>query len=105
MSALFDGSVLALIAGDGVEADQFDTIFLPDEVEVSALPEVRLRVVVAIARSLAFRAAPNGELGPRPVVLSALGEDLLRRGNPGNYRSRHAIEGRDGKVRAVEGER
>lgn len=102
MSALFDGSVLALIATGGVEADQYGSIFLPDDVEVAALPEVRLRVVVAIARSLAYRNAPNGTFGAHPVVLSALGEAVLRRSNPDRYQSKHAIEIRDGKVQATE---
>ncbi|MFJ8690230.1 hypothetical protein [Micromonospora wenchangensis] len=102
MAALFDGSVLALIAEGGVFADQEGSIFPPDHIEVAALGEVRLWVVVAIARSLAFRSAPNGELGPRPVVLTTLGEVLLRSSNPDNYRSKHAIEIRDGKVQATE---
>ncbi len=102
MAALFDGSVLALIAEGGVAADQFGSIFLPDHIAVAAVGEVRLRVVVAIARSLAYRDAPNDELGPRPVELSTLGEDLLRRGNPDRYQSQHAVEIRDGKVQATE---
>ncbi|WP_328344669.1 hypothetical protein [Micromonospora sp. NBC_00421] len=97
MSALFDGSVLALINEGGVAADQFGSIFLPDHIEVPALPEVRLRVVVAIARSLAFRVAPDGELGPRPVELTTLGEAVLRHGNPDRYRSATAVEVRDGR--------
>lgn len=100
MVAFFDGSVLALIADRGVSADQHGSIFLPDSVDPTVAGEVRLRVVVAIARSLAYRTAPQDTPGVHPVVLSTLGEVLLRRGNPDVYRSRHAFEVRDGKVSA-----
>ncbi|MFI1194138.1 hypothetical protein ACH4T9_12885 [Micromonospora sp. NPDC020750] len=95
-------TALHLIAAGGVSADQHESIVLPDGLDLAEVGELRLLVVVAIDRSLAYRAAPVGTPGVHPVRLTTLGEVVLRRGNPDDYASRHAFEVRDGQVTATE---
>ncbi|MFI2663347.1 hypothetical protein [Micromonospora carbonacea] len=102
MTAPAQATALALIAAGGVAADQHGSIFLPDGVDTTTVGEVRLLVVMAIARSLAYRNAAAGTPGVFPVLLTTLGEAVLRRGNPADYASKHAFGVRDGKVEASE---
>ncbi|MFG1846841.1 hypothetical protein [Micromonospora carbonacea] len=83
-------------------ADQFESVFLPATVAPSEAGEVRLLVVTAIARSLAYRTAPARVPGVYPVQLTTLGEAVLRRGNPADYASKHAFDVLDGAVQATE---
>ncbi|MEU7978315.1 hypothetical protein AB0B63_07255 [Micromonospora sp. NPDC049081] len=102
MSGPTQHTALTVIAAGGVEADQYESIFVPNSVDIATIGELRLLIVVAIARGLAYRTAPDSTPGVFPVVLSTLGEAALRGSNPAGYQSDRAIEVRDGKVQSVE---
>lgn len=101
MSAADLARVLADIDNGAVTVDQHDYIGIPSTIPAHDGESYRLTVWDTLTGSLSMRPAPDGVPGAKRLLLTSIGEHLLRCGNPGRYRSVTAVEVRDAQYGAA----
>lgn len=78
-----------------------DSIDVPDTVALEDRVAYRGEVVTLRARAWVMEPMPDGRPGARTLMLTTVGEYMLRMVNPRRYESATAIEHRDGRIEAV----